>query len=252
MAGDSSRFFNAGYTVPKYMLRIGDQTMFERSLHTFSSFFGYKDDFEEAKFIFVIKDDRDTYNTEEFIKNEIKKINSLIQYDIVCVGKTTTRGQAETVYKALLSTKFDIMSNDELYIFNIDSERYNLVNDIALLGNDHYDALFDCFIDPDADEKKWSFCKIDESNLIIETAEKKKISCFCSTGLYIFKTAELYKTIYKKAIESSDYNYYIAPLYNTMYSMGYHAYPLYCDKDDIIITGTPDEYESIKAQYIKY
>ena len=47
MAGASSRFYNAGYTVPKYMLPLGNETVFDKSVKSFEKMFWYD------KFIFI-------------------------------------------------------------------------------------------------------------------------------------------------------------------------------------------------------
>ena len=39
MAGESSRFFNAGYTVPKYMLPLGSETVFDKAIKSFKDYF---------------------------------------------------------------------------------------------------------------------------------------------------------------------------------------------------------------------
>ena len=65
MAGASSRFFEEGYSVPKYMLKLKDKTVFEHSL------LRYKKQFNKYQFIFVI---RDIYNTADFVTSECKLI----------------------------------------------------------------------------------------------------------------------------------------------------------------------------------
>ena len=37
MAGESSRFFNAGYTVPKYMLPLGSETVFDKAIKSLAN-----------------------------------------------------------------------------------------------------------------------------------------------------------------------------------------------------------------------
>ena len=64
MAGKSKRFYSAGYQVPKYMLDIKSISLFEHSLLSFKKYF--KDD----KFLFVILDNKNTF---EFIKSKINK-----------------------------------------------------------------------------------------------------------------------------------------------------------------------------------
>ncbi len=234
MAGASSRFFNAGYTVPKYMLPLGEETLFEKSVKTFEKYF------TTATFLFIIRTDQ---NALIFINDKIKDLG-ILDYKI-CQLDNITKGQAETV-RVGLQTLSGKQLYRPLYIFNIDTIRKNLV-----IPDIPYDGYFDVFVDENADESKWSFCELDPTNqYIVRTAEKEKISNLCSTGLYIFKSCELYMLLYKRAVfdVTQDYNYYVAPLYN-YFTTKEHVYPLYCPPEDIEFSGVPDEYEILKIKY---
>lgn len=242
MAGESSRFFNAGYTVPKYMLPLGNETVFDKSVKTFQKYF------DNAFFIFVVRNDK--YNSFEFVHDHAKLLG--IKMFDVQILKETTRGQAETVYKAIINHKIR-MSYDELVIFNIDTIRHNLSIPI---GN--FSSYFDAFYDEDADENKWSFCVVSASykDCIMMTAEKNKISNWCSTGLYIFGSVRLFANAYEEAYGEDSYNFYIAPLYNFLIPKGLDGIPtkssnylLECPIEDIEFSGVPDEYEALKIKY---
>lgn len=242
MAGESSRFFNAGYTVPKYMLPLGDETVFDKSVRSFQDYF------DNAFFIFVVRNDK--YDTFEFVDDHAKLLG--IKYYDIQILKEPTKGQAETVYKSIINHHLEY-SADELVIFNIDTIRHNLSIPI---GN--FSSYFDAFYDKDPDEKKWSFCKPLESSpmCIAATAEKQKISNWCSTGLYIFGSVQTYSYAYTKACKSDDYNYYIAPLYNILIPKGMWEEPtkssnyiLECQKEDVEFSGVPTEYEELKIKY---
>ncbi len=235
MAGASSRFYNAGYNIPKYMLPLGNETLFDKSVKTFEKYFS------KGYFIFVVR--RDDPGAFKFVATHASELG-ICDYRIVELN-SITKGQAETAMEAIGALEpngWDYYR--PLYIFNIDSIRKNLE-----LPDVEYDALFDVFLDPEADEKKWSFCKLDDSHTyIVETAEKNKISNFCSTGLYIFKNCFIYKEVYEKAIKDNNYNYYIAPLYNYLWNKR-RVLPLYCSKNDVEFSGIPDEYEELKIKY---
>lgn len=242
MAGESSRFFNAGYTVPKYMLPLGDETVFDKSVKSFQKYFN------NAFFIFVVRNDK--YDSFQFVDDHAKLLG-IKMYDIQIL-KDPTKGQAETVYKSLLSHNIE-QSHDELVIFNIDTIRYNLEIPI---GN--FSSYFDAFCDENPDEKKWSFCKLLDNwaPCLAATAEKKKISNWCSTGLYIFGSVRTYIWAYTEACKSDDYNYYIAPLYNLLIPKDSSNWPtkssnylLKCPATDIEFSGVPAEYEALKIKY---
>ena len=68
MLGRSSRFFDAGYTVPKYKLDVSGATLFSRVL---SSFLEY---FESDKFTFIVRKD---FNDAEWVSVEVQKLGIL-------------------------------------------------------------------------------------------------------------------------------------------------------------------------------
>jgi len=167
------------------------------------------------------------------------------------------------------------MPASNLCIFNIDTIRKHFLGDYkgmmhrinSTVGTDgantpsqpgfvRASGVFDAFFDSRADEKKWSFCavtypivdgKVTKHPLeITKTAEKKKISNWCSTGLYMFGAPEIYRTAYERACREPDYNYYIAPLYN--YLKG-KVYLLECPRDHVEFAGVPDDYEKLKIKY---
>lgn len=240
MAGASSRFYNAGYTKPKYMLPLGNETVFDKSVRSFEKYFN------NAFFIFVIRaDDIDAY---EFVQDHANALK--IKMFTIIVLKNITRGQAETVYEALVKMNIDTTSDDILVIFNIDTIRYNLKIPV---GN--YSSYFDAFYDPNPDESKWSFCKVDDSETwLIETAEKKKISNWCSTGLYIFGSVRSFARTYRELLLQgilAKTKFYIAPMYNYIIPNNSKSsnYLLKCLREDVEFSGVPDEYETLKIKY---
>lgn len=222
MAGMSSRFLNAGFG-HKYTLEVvGTQTMFDFALKSFEKWFN------TAKFLIACKDDF----AVKYAKNHCEKLG-IKDFKILNLN-SNTKGQAETVYYTLCEYNLEY-SNDELMIFNVDSQRRNII----IPDDEVWDTLFDAFYNEESDTS-WSFAKVDKNDNILETAEKQKISNWCSTGLYIFRNASLFTDAYREACEDDNYNYYIAPLYNNLRGMTNRL--LRCDINDIDILGTPAEY----------
>lgn len=238
MAGDSSRFFNKGYTVPKFMLPYAGRTIFDECLDSFKQYYS------TAKFVFIIKENYNgqEFQVEDFVRQHCRDL-VIKDYTVVKL-ESTTKGQAETVQKGLDITGLDI-SDEELVIFNIDTFRYSLK-----LPDFKYNALFDAYCDYNADEKKYSFARTSApmSDEIIMTAEKKKVGPWVSTGLYIFKSAVLYSNLYHKVAKQDDYNYYISPLFNYIND----AYVLKCNREDVVFAGTPDEYLFICKKFAEF
>ena len=230
MAGESSRFLKADMG-PKYTLPIRPlETLFDVSLRSFEKWF------DTANFVIVVKDDFGY----EFADEHMKYLN-VKNYKIVNLN-TLTRGQAESVYLGLKEVVSDDLS-DELMIFNIDTIRHNL----ELPDDEIWDTLFDAFYDENA-TNEWSFAKTKDDSLdIIQTAEKDKISNWCSTGLYIFRSIWLYVDAYERAIKDDSYNFYIAPLYNKMKGMTNKI--LVCPKENVDFAGTPGQYHELYEKY---
>ena len=246
MAGASSRFFNAGYEVPKYMLQFPDgETMFEKSVSSFKAYFNI------AEFDFVVNSAVSGPGIEAIIPNYCRKLG--IKYYRIYDTKRLTRGQAETVFECLQA--FDKKGSGEtLTIFNIDT-----ILHLFEIPTNNMAAGFHAFYDIDADEAKWSFADVDDITLVIKkTAEKKKIGPWCSTGLYYFCSCRYFSNLYLEAQKDNYYNYYIAPLFNLIDTDerkygDLNALPkvLPCRKQDVTFVGVPEEYEAYKKTFEK-
>ena len=79
MAGASSRFFKAGYNIPKYQLELEGKSVFKHSIESFSKYF------KTDKFVFVI---RDIYDTQKFIEREIQELQ-ISEYQILTIENET-------------------------------------------------------------------------------------------------------------------------------------------------------------------
>lgn len=234
MAGLSSRFFKAGYDLPKYQLELPNgQTVFEWALTSFEYYFN------TDKFIFIV---RDVFNTPDFVQEKVEELG-IKNFEIIVLERET-RGQAETVAMGL-SHLSEADQRNECYIFNIDSKRHKFKKpDIAANSNGYLEVFR-------GDGVHWSFIEINDQEQVIRTTEKVRISNLCSDGLYYFKNISTFLKLVETALEQQDFvkgELYIAPLYNHMIERGdiinYHL----IQESQISFCGTPDEYETIYAQ----
>lgn len=224
MAGLSSRFFKAGFTIPKYKLPIGYETIFEWSVRSFELYF------KTDKFVFIY---RDIYDTEIFIKSKIKELG-IKDYDLICLDNET-EGQADTVYEG---TKH-IDTNDPIFIFNIDSKIEGFTKPTWIESCAGYIEVFE------SEGDQWSFVLPGEKNNVIRTTEKDRISDLCSDGLYFFDKLSTFKNLFLYAKENkltTKGEYYVAPLYNILIEQGGIVRYDLIDKRDILFCGTPNEY----------
>lgn len=233
MAGKSSRFFAQGYTQPKYELLVGDKTLFQLSVESFASCF------HSEHFVFVT---RAEFSARKFIERECQKMG-VDSFSVVDL-EYDTAGQAESVFLGLR----DASDDAPLTIFNIDTIRHHFVQP-NLLNCDGYLDVFE------GDGSNWSFAKCAPgSKRVIETAEKIAISNLCSTGLYFYKTVGLYRQAYDLVMrERSNYvsrwkELYIAPMYNELIAQGCNIQVNICPREDVLFSGTPEEYQQLLAQ----
>ena len=234
MAGLSSRFFKAGYTVPKYQLDLPNgQNIFEWAISTFENYFLLD------KFVFIIRDVYDTYN---FVEKYCTKLG-IKDFDIIVLDYET-RGQAETVALGLRKLDSDIQ-DQECYIFNIDSKRYNFIKPEIAKSHDGYLEVFK------GEGEHWSFIELDDKDNVVRTTEKVRISDLCSDGLYFFKDASEFLLLVQDALDQKDFvkgELYIAPLYNRMIQRGSRIGYELIERDQISFCGTPSEYLDIYSK----
>ena len=228
MMGKSSRFSKAGYSLPKFMLNVGDETLFEKTVISF------KDYFDSDLFVFTIPKDMELHN---WLLSKIK-ILKISNFRIVLLDEDTN-GQADTVMQTLADFK---KYDGEINIFNIDT--------ILLRFEKLTQAGFDGYLEVFKGEgDHWSFAEIDEKNMVLSTSEKVRISPHCSNGFYNFRTKEIFiEGFEKQKIYNNENNLgeiYIAPIYNFLIESGHKITVKYVNKKDIIFSGTPEEYELV-------
>ncbi|ABL98318.1 glycosyltransferase family 2 protein [Shewanella amazonensis] len=235
MAGLSSRFFNAGYTQPKYMLDAGGMPLFDHALLSFAAYFG------TTPFLFIV---RDLYDTAAFVKTRCKALG-IKDFKIVALEQPT-RGQAETVYLGLT----DVADTEPLTIFNIDTFRPGFTLPPIADTADGYLEVFK------GEGSNWSYAKPADakSTRVVQTTEKQPISDLCSTGLYYFRQTADFRLAYeteaaRPASEWQKQELYIAPLYNHLIARGKNIHYHLIDASDVIFCGVPEEYQALLAQY---
>lgn len=233
MAGEGSRFVREGYAVPKYRLPLGGETVF---FHVVLSFVNY---FDTEPFIFVTRRDQPTI---DFITDCVSRLN--IRFWEIKILDGSTSGQGETCYEALKCCG----GNGPLFIFNIDTIRPGIrLPDFSEIEADGWIEVFK------AEGDHWSFIDSNADGRVVKTAEKRRISDLASTGLYGFKTIDLYRTAYERSSQdviSATGESYIAPMYNTVISK-FERRVSYTEVDvgNVLLAGTPNEYEALKIAF---
>ncbi len=235
MAGLSSRFFKAGYEIPKYQLPINDSYVFDLALKSFESYF------DTELFVIIL---RDSFNTKQFVETRLYELG--IKHYMIKVLDFETQGQAETVLLGIENPNID--NNEPLFIFNIDTFRYGFTKPDFLDNCAGYLEVFR------GAGKHWSFIAVDENDKVVRTTEKQRISDLCSDGLYYFASKTLYIELIAKAKAQNllvNNELYIAPIYNLLIEQGatvrYHC----IHDNEIDFCGTPDEYSNLLQNGLK-
>ena len=241
MAGLSSRFYAAGYTVPKYMLDLNGRSVFSHALGSFSAFFGIEP-------ILIIC--RGILDTPAFVRRECTRLGLDDDALKIVVLDHETGGQAETVAEGL--TRAGMSIQIPLTIFNIDTFRpgFQYPSNFDVAEIDGYLEVFE------GEGTHWSFVRPNPNNpedhRVLEVAEKVRISNLCSTGLYYFRTCQMFQDLYAATADFDPKDLqggerYIAPLYDIALKMGYDIRYSKIHREEVCFCGTPREYEELKT-----
>ena len=219
MAGKYSRFKEAGFGIPKYLLPWGDSSVLKRILINLTGFYDFKNVILVAN-----KSDSDFMpHVQQIIKSR------LLNGELVVIDDTS--GQAETVDKAL-SIFGKQLDGCPLIIHNIDTILYERdFNDIEKDLKNH-DGFVDVF---KASNHEYSYAVI-KDNLVSVIAEKVIVSDTATTGLYGFSSPSVFKKYYDGEI-------YISDIYKKMILDNKTVVASFVhNESDTIVLGTPSDY----------
>ena len=233
MAGNGTRFKEAGYKEPKYMIKVNGKTLFEWSMDSLLDYNKYVE-----KYIFVVQK---ADNSKQFIEKQCKNYN--INNFYILEIEEATDGQATTCMLAMPYCREDIA----ILVYNIDT----YVEPGQMKFKDiKGDGYIPCFY---GIGNHWSFVKTDEEGKVIEVREKERISNNCTIGAYYFSSSKLYKEIYNKYyfnnknLEKNEK--YIAPLYNYMIQNNMEVRISIIDDKKVHVLGTPEELKNFENLY---
>ena len=179
MAGLNTRFHDVGFDMPKYLLPWRGSCIIHSIINEFQTRHKFTN-------IILLANKRDLYFRKSLV-DAIKHIG-LDETNIHYIGDTN--GQAHTAYIGSTIAK----NNEPIFVHNADTHLTfrNFNHIIEMLKT--ADAFVDVFV---ANNPKYSYVK-KEGDRVIEIVEKNPISPFASSGLYCFKTAELYQEYFNK------------------------------------------------------
>jgi NDP-sugar pyrophosphorylase family protein len=227
MGGLGNRFRQAGYDVPKYMIKAKGKTLFEWSLISLE---GFKCNVDRYIFI-AMRDEKE--DVERFIVSQCSSLG-IDNYNIIVIDYLTD-GQATT---AMLAKKY-WTENNGLLVYNIDTYiEPNAMNINQIKG----DGFIPCFF---GEGDHWSFVRINNDGRAVEVKEKERILNHCTLGAYYFKSCRLYEKLYNEYYTGSNNlvngEKYIAPLYNYLITNNGEVYICDISSDKVHVLGTPVE-----------
>ncbi len=226
MAGEGSRFSEAGYKKPKPFIDVDGSPMIKKVLDNLK----YKD----ASYILIAQK---KHLLEE--QQLVKEINNLYNVTWVTIEQLT-EGTACTVLFAR-----ELLNNDTpLLIANsdqiVDGGIGGLVDDAI---ERKLDGSILCFKDDERDPK-WSFAKVDENMLVTEVREKEPISDCATVGIYYFGKGCIFVDAAIDMIvrnERVNNEFYTCPVYNQMIQKKLNIGVFMIDQKRMHGIGTPSD-----------
>jgi NDP-sugar pyrophosphorylase family protein len=231
MSGLGTRFQSKGYTEPKPLIKVLDDTMVRTVIRNL--------DFPGAFFTFVIN------QTQISVEDFVSHISDLIEdFEVVSVEKVTD-GPASSC----LLTHETIDSDLPLIIANCDQvvHDFNYFKLYEFCERNKADGALGCFI---SSSPKNSYVSVDETGVIIEVKEKVVISNLATNGLHFWMKASDFVSSAKTMVSCQDTckgEYYVAPTFNYLIKDGKKILPFFYNLHFPI--GTPEDLVTYRKVY---
>jgi dTDP-glucose pyrophosphorylase len=232
MAGRGSRFAEVGYSVPKPLIDVRGRPMYAWATDSLPLSLA-------KRLIFVCLAEHLEHRA---LADDIRERYGRFDPVIISLDHVT-EGQACTV---LLAREY-IDNADPLIIYNADTYcRTRLAETLPTLPSS-VDGLLSVFKAPG---DKWSFARVDETGRVVETAEKRRISDWATTGLYHFTRGRDFVRAADTMIAENERErgeFYVAPVYNRLIADG--ADIRIDVADEVWVLGTPEDLAHFETSY---
>lgn len=227
MAGFGTRFTNAGFSVVKPMIKIGNYRMIDLAVKSCQ--------IDNSKTLFI------TLN--EFITEEMRSVLR-VYGDLLLLSKPTD-GTVSTILECEEYIDRDeplIVINCDLYI-NLEVEKF-------IKHCNKYDACFATF---NSDDKMNSYAEMD-GDKIKRVAEKEVISNNACAGIYYFKYGSILFDNAKNMIEKNirvNGEFYLTPVFNQIIESGFTASIFKVENEKVHLLGTPEQLCNFQNELIR-
>jgi UDP-N-acetylglucosamine diphosphorylase / glucose-1-phosphate thymidylyltransferase / UDP-N-acetylgalactosamine diphosphorylase / glucosamine-1-phosphate N-acetyltransferase / galactosamine-1-phosphate N-acetyltransferase len=232
MAWRGSRFAEVGYRVPKPLIDVRGRPMYAWAMDSLP--------LDLAKrVIFICLEE---HLRDHTLEADIRARYASLQPIVISLDHVT-QGQACTVLEA----RKWIDNDDELIIYNADTYcRTSLSARLPRLPASVV-GLLSVF---EAPGDKWSFARTDADGRVVETAEKRRISPWATTGLYYFRHGRQFVEHTDRMIAADERErgeFYVAPVYNRLIASGGDV--RIDVADEVWVLGTPEDLADFQQRY---
>jgi dTDP-glucose pyrophosphorylase len=232
MAGRGSRFAEVGFTVPKPLIPVRGRPMYAWAMDSMPLALA-------TRVIFICLAD---HLRDRALADDIRARYAAFDPIIVALDHVT-EGQACTV----LTAGEHIDRDEPLVIYNADTFcKTHLEANLRALP-DEVAGVLGVF---EAPGEQWSFARTDEHGRVVETAEKRRISPWATTGMYHFARGRDFVRHTEAMIADNDRTrgeFYVAPVYNRLIAAGGDV--RIDVADEVWVLGTPEDLAHFEKEY---
>ena len=229
MAGEGSRFSQAGWTTPKPLIELNGLPLFRHAISSVQA-----EDIP-MKYSFIVRQNHiDEYAIDKGIQAFLPEAN-------IFAVQQTTRGAVETC----LMAESVIDDNDAVIVMDCDlefrSKRFVelIKRALSVPGSDAEGGALVSF---ESDSPKYSYAEIDENNVVLRTAEKEVISRHALCGAYFFSSGKRFKQVAHQLMNEQNFakpEYYVSLLFNYLIAAKESVY--LAPMEEYYSYGTPEE-----------
>ena len=230
MAGEGSRFKNAGYTFPKPLIEIDGKPMIQVVIENLNI---------DANYIFIVREEHViNFKIDVVLKTLVPKCN-------VVIVDHLTEGAACTT---LLAKEY---FNDDKPLLFANSDQYVDWNSTEFLYKMNETGCDGGILTFESVHPKWSYAKVNsDSGLVERVAEKEPISKNATVGIYYWKRGSDFVDYAEKMIEKNirvNNEFYVCPVYNESILDGKRIVIYEIDSDSMWGLGTPEDLENFNT-----
>jgi len=234
MAGEGSRFRQAGYTISKPLIPIQGKPMIMWVLDNLRS----KDPEVQKRIEYHL-----CVRTHAI--DELKHLSGVVFHPI----QSLTDGAASTV----LTVREELLKdNNPMLIVNSDQYlEWEFDDFLETCVNPGYDGCISTFYNPDSNDTKWSFAQLDKNGLVIKVAEKEYIGSNATTGIYYWQDGSKFVQYADEMIRKNERvknEFYVCPVYNYLIRDGGNVRVSDCKK--MWGLGIPEDLEKFRKEFL--